>query len=56
MGLTFKGDRKFVMMRSIKDITFSTNVTALDLKPNRKQESFLQLIRLDVFVTMEDFE
>ena len=56
MGLTFKGDGKFVMTRSIKDITFSTNVTALDFKPNREQESFLQLIRLDMFVTMEDFE
>ena len=56
MGLTSKSDGKFVMTRSIKDITFNNNMAALDFQPSRKEETFLQLIRLEMFVTMRDFE
>jgi hypothetical protein len=51
MKLTPKDKGKSVMTRSIQDITFSTEMVALDFEPNRQEETFLQLIGLDKFVT-----
>lgn len=45
-----------MMTRSIKDITFNTDMAALDFELSRDEETFLQLIGLDMFVTMGDFE
>lgn len=42
---------KCVMTRSVEDIVFSTEMSALDFQPSREEESLLQLIGLDRFIT-----
>ena len=56
MGLTAKEKGKAAMTRSIADITFSTDMAALDYEPSREEETFLQLIGLDRFITKVTWE
>jgi hypothetical protein len=56
MGLTVKEKGKAAMARSIADITFSTDMGALDYEPSREEETFLQLIGLDRFITRVTWE
>lgn len=44
------------MARSMQDITFSIEMAALDFEPNWEEETFLQLIGLDRFVTRVTWE
>ena len=44
------------MTRSIGDITFNTDMAALDFKPTHHEEIFLLLIGLDRFVTRVTWE
>ena len=56
MKATPKDKGKSVMTRSITDIVFSTEMGALDYEPSREEETFLQLIGLDRFVTRVTWE
>ena len=56
MKLTPKKKGKSVMTRSIDEIVFSTEMAALDFEPNREEETFLQLIGLNRFVTRVTWE
>ena len=38
-------------MRVVEDVVFITKMTALDFESTREEETFLQLIGLDRFVT-----
>ena len=56
MGLTTKEKGKAAMTRSAADISFSTDMAALDYEPNREEETFLQFIGLDRFITRFTWE
>lgn len=56
MKLTPKEKGKNAMIRSVKKITFSTEMAELDYEPNRQEETFLQLIGLDRFVSRVSWE
>ena len=56
MKLTPKDKGKSVMTRSIDEIVFNTDMAALDYEPSREEETFLQLIGLDRFVTRVTWE
>ena len=56
MGVTAKEKGKYSMARSVEDIVFSTEMGALDYEPTREEETFLQLIGLDRFVTRVSWE
>ena len=56
MRLTPKDKGKSVMTRSIDEIVFSTDMAALDFEPNREEETFLQIIGLDRFITRVTWE
>lgn len=43
-------------MRAVEDIVFGTEMGALDFEPSRQEETFLQLIGLDRFVTRVTWE
>ena len=47
---------KASQMRAVDDIVFSTEMSAMDFEPSRKEETFLQLIGLDRFVTRVTWE
>jgi hypothetical protein len=56
MKSTPKDKGKSVMARSITNIVFSTEMGALDFEPSREEETFLQLIGLDRFLTRVTWE
>ena len=56
MGLTPREKGKSVMTRSVENIVFSTEMAALDFEPTREEETFLQLIGLDRFITRVTWE
>ena len=56
MGATSREKGKSAMTRSVDDIVFSTKMSALDFEPSRQEETFLQLIGLDRFVTRVTWE
>jgi hypothetical protein len=43
-------------MRAVEDVVFSIEMAALDFEPTREEETFLQLIGLDRFVTRVTWE
>lgn len=51
MGATAKEKKKSSMARSVENIVFNTKMGALDYESSREEETFLQLIGLDIFVT-----
>lgn len=51
-----KEKRKAIQMRAIDDIVFSAEMAALDFEPSYTQETFLQLMGLDRFVTRGTWE
>ena len=56
MRATSREKGKLVMTRSVEDIVFSTEMAALDFEPSRAEETFLQLIGLDRFITKVTWE
>ena len=56
MGATSREKGKLAMTRSVDDIVFSTEMSALDFEPSRQEETFLQLTGLDRFVTRVTWE
>ena len=46
-----KEKEKATQLRAVEDVVFSTEMAALDFKPTLEEETFLQLIGLDRFVT-----
>ena len=56
MKLTPKEKGKAAMTRSIHEIIFSTDMAAMDYEPTREEETFLQLIGLDRFITRVTWE
>lgn len=51
MRTSSKEKRKTSQLRAVEDVVFSTKMTSLDFEPTREEETFLQLIGLDKFVT-----
>lgn len=51
MKTPIKNKKKASQVRAIKDVIFSSEMAALDFEPTREDETFLQLIGLDRFVT-----
>ena len=47
---------KVVQIRPIDDVIFSAEIAAMDFRPTRAEETFLQLIGLDRFVTRVTWE
>lgn len=47
---------KAAQVRAIEDVVFSTEMAALDFEPTREEETFLQLIGLDRFITRVTWE
>ena len=56
MGATMKEKGKAAMARSVEDIVLSTEMAAMDYEPTREEETFLQLIGLDRFITRVTWE
>jgi hypothetical protein len=56
MGATAKEKGKSPMTRSVENIVFCTEMAALDFEPSREEETFLQLIGLDRFITRVTWE
>ena len=56
MKLTPKEKGKAAIIRSVNEITFSTEMAALNYEPNRHEKTFLQLIDLDMFVSRVSWE
>jgi hypothetical protein len=47
---------KAAQVRAIEDVVFSTEMATLDFEPTREEETFLQLIGLDRFITRVTWE
>jgi hypothetical protein len=56
MGATAREKGKSPMARSVENIVFCTEMAALDFEPTREEETFLQLIGLDRFITRVTWE
>jgi hypothetical protein len=56
MGATSREKGISVMTRSVEDIVLSTEMATLDFEPSREEETFLQLIGLNRFITKVTWE